>query len=105
ESAQKVLTDKRPLVVFPQGTRVAVGDKKNYKLGIMKLYESLNIPMVPVAINAGVFWPRNSFWKRPGKITVQIFPPIPAGLPNDEAFEKMKTIVEENSDRLALQAI
>lgn len=106
ESAKEiVIADKRPLVVFPQGTRVAVGVKKNYKFGIMKLYEALNLPLVPVAINAGVFWPRNSFWKRPGTITVQIFPPIPPGRPVNDVFDEMQKTIEENSDRLALEAI
>lgn len=106
ESAKEVVLDeKRPLVLFPQGTRVPVGVKKNYKFGMMKLYEALNIPIVPVAINAGVFWPRNSFWKRPGTITVQILPPIPPGRPNDEVFKEVQQIVEENSDHLSLEAI
>lgn len=106
ESAQQVAMDeKRPLVVFPQGTRVAVGVKKSYKVGIVKLYEALNVPVVPIALNAGVFWPRNAFWKRPGKITVRIFPPIPPGRNGPEVLKELERIIETESDRLALEAI
>ncbi len=101
ESAKSVLTDKRPLVVFPQGTRIAVGVKAPYKIGIMKLYEALNVPMVPVAINAGLFWPRNSFWKKPGIVTVQILPPIAPNRPTDEVFAELQKILEESSEALA----
>lgn len=101
ESAKSVLEDKRPLVVFPQGTRVAVGVKAPYKIGIMKLYEALQVPMVPVAINAGLFWPRNSFWKKPGVVTVQILPPIAPNRPPDEVFAELQKTLEENSEALS----
>lgn len=101
ESAKQIIPDKRPLVVFPQGTRVAVGTKRPYKFGIMKLYEALNVPIVPVAINAGLFWPRNGFWKKPGVITVKIMPPIPAGGDVNDVFARIQTIIETESDALA----
>ncbi len=104
ESAKQVLADKRPLVVFPQGTRVAVSDKRPYKFGIIKLYEGLNIPIVPVAINAGVFWPRNAFWKRGGKITVEILPAIPPGRDGKQVFVELQEIIETRSDALAQEA-
>ena len=101
ESAKSILVDKRPLVVFPQGTRVAVGKKAPYKYGIMKLYEGLGVPLVPVALNAGLFWPRNSFWKKPGLITVQILPPIAPHKPVDQVFTQLQQIIETVSDDLA----
>jgi 1-acyl-sn-glycerol-3-phosphate acyltransferase len=105
ESARQVLVDKRPLVIFPQGTRVAVGARKSYKLGVSKVYESLNIPVVPVAHNAGVFWPRNAFWKRPGKITITILPPIPPGQDAPKVLKQIEASVEAESNRLCAQAI
>jgi 1-acyl-sn-glycerol-3-phosphate acyltransferase len=105
ESAKQILVDKRPLVVFPQGTRIAVGKKAPYKSGVMKLYEALDVPLVPVALNAGLFWPRQAFWKRPGVITVQIFPPIPPGQDPKEVFHRLQKTVEEASDRLARDAV
>jgi len=105
KEARKILTDKRPLVIFPQGTRVPPLVKKPYKQGIMRLYEDLNIPLVPVALNSGVFWGRNAFWKRPGKITVRIFSPIAPGLPTDQVAKQMEELIETESDRLAQEAI
>lgn len=105
EEAQKIVPQKRPLVIFPQGTRVAPLTKKPYKRGIIAIYEGMNIPLVPVALNSGVFWGRNSFWKRPGKITITIMPPIPPGLNGDEVFAKMQDQIETESTRLAKEAL
>jgi 1-acyl-sn-glycerol-3-phosphate acyltransferase len=68
------------VVVFPEGTRVAPGEKRKYQLGGAWLAARAAAPVVPVAHNAGRVWPRNSFLKYPGRITVRIGPPIePAG--------------------------
>ncbi|MGC2857382.1 lysophospholipid acyltransferase family protein [Novispirillum sp. DQ9] len=73
----------RQIVIFPEGTRVAPGaPSKPYKPGVAALYARLGdrAPVVPVALNTGLFWGRNSFLKRPGMVVVRILPPIPAGL-------------------------
>jgi 1-acyl-sn-glycerol-3-phosphate acyltransferase len=100
ESARQIIPDKRPLVVFPQGTRVAVGVKRPYRFGVMKLYEALDVPLVPVAINAGLFWPRNGFWKKPGIITVKIMPPIAPGGNVNDVFAQIQNVIEMESDAL-----
>lgn len=100
EARKIVLTDKRPLIIFPQGTRVAAGAKKPYKAGISKLYEELNIPLVPIALNSGKFWARNAFWKRPGLITVKIMPAIPPGLDSKQVARQMEEQIERESDAL-----
>lgn len=105
ESAKKVLITKRPLVIFPQGTRVRVGDRKPYKSGAIRLYDELKIPLVPVALNAGVFWPRNAFWKRSGRVTVEILPPIMPGKNPDEVQRQLEDVLESVSDDLARKAI
>lgn len=105
EAAQTIIPEKRPLVIFPQGTRVAPEAKEAYKAGIIRLYEGLNIPLVPVALNSGLFWGRNAFWKRGGLITVEILPVIPAGLPKGEVFAKLEEQIESRSDALARQAV
>lgn len=101
DSARKVIEQqKRSIVIFPQGTRIPVGEKRPYRAGVFAMYESLNVPMVPVALNAGLFWPRNSFLKTPGKIIVDILPAIPAGLPRTEIAERLETTLEAASNRL-----
>jgi 1-acyl-sn-glycerol-3-phosphate acyltransferase len=64
------------IVVFPEGTRVAPGEKHHYQLGGAWLAAASGAPIVPVAHNAGLVWPRNAFLKHAGTITVRIGPPI-----------------------------
>ncbi len=69
------------VVIFPEGTRTAPGERRKYQLGGAWLAAASGAPVVPVAHNAGLVWPRNAFLKRPGTITVRIGPPIePEGL-------------------------
>jgi 1-acyl-sn-glycerol-3-phosphate acyltransferase len=99
-SAQKSVDKGHDIVLFPQGTRVPVGETRPYKGGVIKLYEGLNLPIVPVAINAGLFWPKNSFWKKSGTITVEILPIIPTGLPSDAVLKQLADVTETATDRL-----
>ena len=55
---------KRPLLIFPQGTRVKFGERVPFKKGAGRIYEALNLPCVPVALNTGKVWPKNSFFKK-----------------------------------------
>lgn len=100
KAAHEAISKGRNVFVFPQGTRVPVGVKMPYKGGVVKLYEGLHVPVVPVAINAGVYWPKKSFWKKSGVITVEILPPIEPGLPSDVFFERLVETIETASDRL-----
>ncbi|MDF3011188.1 MAG: 1-acyl-sn-glycerol-3-phosphate acyltransferase [Burkholderiales bacterium] len=74
------------VIVFPEGTRVAPGERREYQLGGAWLAAAAAAPVVPVAHNAGLFWPRNAFLKRPGTVTVRIGPAI------DTAVRDPKTI-------------
>lgn len=98
---KRSLAAGRPVIIFPQGTRVAVGAKPPYKIGIAKVYKDTHVPIVPMALNSGVFWGRNAFFKKPGTITFEFLPPIPAGLPPLQMMEQLEKATEEASDRLA----
>ncbi|MDP9195907.1 MAG: 1-acyl-sn-glycerol-3-phosphate acyltransferase [Pseudomonadota bacterium] len=98
--AKKVAAEGRPIVIFPQGTRVAPGDHRPYKIGIGILYQELGLPVVPMALNSGLFWPRHSFIKQPGTVTVQFLPPMPPGLTAEELVKKLQDTLETASDRL-----
>ncbi len=102
EGAKRVLLDeKRPLLIFPEGTRTKPGQKDvRYKRGISHIYEAVNVPVVPIALNSGAFWGKNSFWKRPGTVTFRILPPIPPGLTDDEFRARLKAAIEDNSTEL-----
>ena len=102
--AHGVLAAGRPIVVFPQGTRVAPGAKGAYLSGIAAIYRELNVSVVPVALNSGLFWPRRRFVKFPGTITVEFLKPIPPGLKRAEFMEQLELQIEEASSRLATEA-
>ena len=70
----------RPLLIFPQGTRVKFNDRSPFKKGVFRIYESLDLPCIPVALNSGKIWPKNSFIKYPGDIHVSFLEPIHPGL-------------------------
>ena len=70
---------KRPLLIFPQGTRVKYGEKKPFKKGAGRIYEVLNLPCIPVALNTGKIWPKNSFLKYSGDIHISFLEPIEPG--------------------------
>lgn len=65
------------VVIFPEGTRVAPGARRKYQSGGAWLAVQTGAPVVPVAHNAGLYWPKNAFLKRPGTITMRIGPAIP----------------------------
>lgn len=97
----------RPIVIFPQGTRVhtyETPDDRPYKMGIIRMYEALNLPIIPIAINSGVFWGRKTFLKRPGVVTFKFLPAIEAGLAPEEALKRLTDAVESESNALVEQA-
>lgn len=87
------------LVIYPQGARVPVGQAAPYKYGAAALYEHLGLPCVPVATNAGRFWPLG-LRRHAGLAVVEFLPPIPPGLPPEEFLTQLEAIIEPASDRL-----
>lgn len=100
ERTRPVIERGRPVVIFPQGTRVPIGQSKPYKKGIVKLAESFDLPIVPVAMNSGLFWPKKSFIKRSGKVTFNILPPIQCQEKTVDTLKQLQTIIETESDKL-----
>lgn len=103
DNAKPVIDDGVPILIYPQGTRVSIHDtieKRPYKQGILRLYESYNIPILPVAMNAGLFWPKKAFLIKGGTVTFKIMPPIPSGLNPTDAHKKMQDIIEAESIKL-----
>ena len=92
------------IVIYSQGTRVAPGAKAPYKVGTAVLYEQLNQPCVPVATNAGHFWPRRGLFRRPGVAVVEFLDPIPPGQERDAFMATLEERVEAASDALLMEA-
>ena len=82
---------KRPLLIFPQGTRVKFGERLPFKKGAGRIYEALNLPCVPVALNTGKVWPKNSFIKYHGNIHISFLEPIMPGKNKDEFVKEIET--------------
>lgn len=102
-AAQRAFAAGRAIIIFPQGTRVAPGTPAAsfpYQPGIVGLYSALKVPVVPVALNSGLFWGRRSFVKRPGTVVLEILPEIPPGEDRTLFLQELETRIESASDRL-----
>ena len=96
--------DPGQLVIYPQGTRVAPGVDKPYKVGSGILYDQLGQPCVPVATNIGVFWPRHGILRKPGTCVVHFLPRIEPGLPVPEFMKRLEQDIETTSNALLVEA-
>jgi len=103
-AAGQAAAQGRDVLIYPQGTRVAPGRRAPYHPGIAALYAQLGLPVVPVALNSGLFWGRRAFTKRAGTITVEFLKPIPPGLPRRAFMAELESRLEAASDRLAADA-
>jgi 1-acyl-sn-glycerol-3-phosphate acyltransferase len=92
------------IVIYSQGTRVAPGVKAPYKVGTAVLYDQLSQPCIPVATNAGYFWPRRGLYRRSGVAVVEFLEPIQPGLPKAAFMKQLETTVETASDALLAEA-
>ncbi|MDF3412848.1 1-acyl-sn-glycerol-3-phosphate acyltransferase [Sulfitobacter sp. M57] len=92
------------IVIYSQGTRVAPGAHVPYKVGTSVLYRQLKQPCIPVATNAGYFWPRRGLYRRPGLAVVEFLPPIAPGLEKDAFMKQLEATVETASDALLHEA-
>ena len=99
--AKQVVRQGRSVVIYPEGTRTRPGESRPYQPGVAGLYEHLNLPVVPIALNSGLFWGRRSFLKRPGTITLEILEPIPPGLDRRVFLRQLEGQLEGASARLA----
>jgi len=103
KNAKPVVEAGVPILIYPQGTRVSIDDTvqtRPYKQGATRLYEAFDIPILPVAMNSGKFWPKHGFVIKPGTVTFKIMPPIPAGLNPNDAQKQMADIIESESLKL-----
>jgi 1-acyl-sn-glycerol-3-phosphate acyltransferase len=98
-ASRKAVAEGRPIVIFPQGTRVAPGQTRAYKSGVVALYQEFAIPIVPMAVDSGLFWPREGA-KRGGTVTFSILPPIPPGHDPATVLKTLEERLESESDRL-----
>ena len=100
KQAKAAVAEGRSIVIFPEGTRVTPGDSRPYQVGTAALYRQLGVPVVPIALNSGLFWGRRKWIKRPGVLTLEILPPIQPGLPRDAFMKTLQESIEGATARL-----
>jgi len=104
-AARQAVAAGRPVVIFPEGTRTAPGQRLIYQPGVAALYQALALPVVPAAVNSGLYWGRRSFVKRPGRIVLEFLPPIPPGLPRQQVMRELETRIETATAALEREAV
>lgn len=92
-AARVAIAEKRQILIFPEGTRVAPGETPPLKAGFAGLYGQMKLPVVPVALDSGKLWPRNSFLKRSGVVTFRFGETIPPGLPRAEVEARVHAAI------------
>jgi 1-acyl-sn-glycerol-3-phosphate acyltransferase len=104
QRARAELAAGRQLIIFPEGTRRPAGAEPSYKYGIARLYAEANVPVLPVALNSGLFWRRRSLLRLPGTVVVQVLDPIPPGLDEEEFMARLQNDIETATARLIGEA-
>ncbi len=102
--AATVTNEGRCMVIFPEGTRTAPGERVAYQRGVAGLYTALGVPVVPVALNSGIFWPRRQFRKRSGCAVMAFLEAIPPALPRTRFMEELESRIETGTRELIAEA-
>ncbi|PPE03490.1 lysophospholipid acyltransferase family protein [Holospora curviuscula] len=105
QKAQNVLEQGRPIVIFPEGRRVAFGRPVRCQRGIFFLYHKLHLPVLPLSLNSGLFWPARRFFKNSGCITIQGHHLINPGLDEDTFQRTLSKLLQEGNEVLAQKSI
>ena len=94
----------RSIIIFPQGTRTTPGARNPYLPGVAALYTQCNVPVVPTALNSGMFWPRRTFLKHPGTVVIEFLPVIEPGLRRREFSTLLEESIEPATTRIEEEA-
>lgn len=101
---QRAVARGRIICIFPEGTRRPVDAEPRYKYGISAIYEALELPVLPIALNSGLFWKRRTFLRQPGRFIVEIMPLMPAGMDKDVFLAQLQDVIETRSNALVAEA-
>ena len=96
-----ISNSKRPLIIFPQGTRVKPGETPPFKKGVAKIYEKIKIPCQPIAINSGLVWPKKGTKNANKTITISILPKVDNGLSRDEFLKNLEKKIYSELNRIS----
>lgn len=90
----------RPIIIFPEGTRVKPGTVQGYKPGLLFIAQNLKSPVIPVALNTGLFWAKKSFMRYPGTVIIEFMEPMPQNLDKKEFMVEMERRIETKCQEL-----
>ena len=96
----KLMNSERPLIIFPQGTRVLPDERPSFKKGVSRIYDELKITCQPVAINSGYVWPKRGIKNNKRTITISILKPIHPGMSKDEFLKNLENCIYSELDLL-----
>lgn len=103
QRAAAMIRAGRQILMFPEGTRRPVDAPPRYKWGVVHLYDTAKAPILPVALNAGLYWPRRKFLRRPGTLIIEFLKPIPPGMPREEVLPLLEARIEEATNRIVAE--
>jgi 1-acyl-sn-glycerol-3-phosphate acyltransferase len=101
--ARGEIARSRQIVIFPEGTRRPPDAKPHYLPGVAHLYAETGLSCVPIALNSGLYWPRRSLRRHPGKVLVEVLDPIPPGLGRRDFLVHLQQVLEEATARLVAE--
>ncbi len=104
ERARQEIAKGRQVIMFPEGTRRPPGAPPDYQTGVALLYKTLGVPVVPAALNSGLYWPRRKVTRHPGTIILEFLAAIPPGLDSRAFLARLESTVEAAADRLMAEA-
>ena len=96
----QIKRENRPLLIFPQGTRVKPSEQVPFKKGVGRIYEKLNLPCIPVALDSGKVWPKNSFMKYNGDIHISFLEPVMPGKTREDFIKEIENKIYTEINRL-----
>ena len=99
---KKKLQQGSSIIIFPEGTRKLPGETPDYKTGFIGIYNITKRKILPIALNSGLFWTKQSWNIKKGHILIKILPTIPANLDKNEVYKKAKNNIEEASNKLLI---
>ncbi len=105
DAAKAAAAEGRQVVIFPEGHRAPAGQSGDYHSGVAALYAGLELPLVPVSLNSGLFWGRNAFLRHAGVITLEFLPAIPPGLNRKLLMPELEQRIETATRALEAEAL
>ena len=95
-----ISSSNRPLIIFPQGTRLQPTDRSPFKKGVSRIYDELKISCQPIAINSGYVWPKHGFKEKNKVLVISILKPIEHGIDKEVFLKKLQDIIYSELDEL-----